>query len=171
MKTKTLHRALFAASVSAVLLIALFFSAPVTTWAQDEPTPEQRAAAAVELRQGLFQLIYFNMRPLGGMAQGAVPYDAELAERNARRIAAIAPMIPDVFANDTRNFDVETQALERIWDNTDDFADKAQTLADNATAFADAVAAGGDMAANSGAFRALGGSCGNCHDDYRVDED
>lgn len=141
----------------------------VTATAQDAPTPEQVAAGAVDTRKSLFKLLRFNLIPLVGMAQGA-PFDAAIAERNGRRIAALAPMIPDVLAHDTRAFSVETTALDKIWDNQPDFANKAQALVDNATAFADAAATG-DRGATLGAFRALGGSCGNCHDDYRVDED
>ena len=141
-----------------------------TAWSQDAPTPQQQAEAAAETRQGLFKLLIFNLRPIAGMAQGA-PFNAEVAERNARRIAALAPMIPDVLgAMDTREFEVETEALDLIWDNLDDISVKAQALADNAAAFAD-IAAGGEMGATLGAFRALGGSCGNCHDTYRVDND
>lgn len=140
-----------------------------TVSAQDAPTPEQQAAAAVDTRKSVFKLLRFNLIPLVGMARGA-PFDAELAEKNGRRIAALAPMIPDLMANDTRGFDVETTALDKIWDNQPDFASKAQALADNATAFAEAAATG-DQGATLGAFRALGGSCGNCHDNYRVDED
>ncbi|MFK7864651.1 MAG: cytochrome c [Pseudohongiellaceae bacterium] len=140
-----------------------------TVSAQDAPTPEQQAAGAVDTRKSVFKLLRFNLIPLVGMAQGA-PFDAAVAERNGRRIAALAPMIPDLFAHDTRDFDVETTALDKIWDNQPDFSDKAQALVDNATAFADAAATG-ERGATLGAFRALGGSCGNCHDDYRVDED
>ena len=137
--------------------------------AQDEMTPEQIAARAVTQRKALFQTIYFNLGPIAGMAQGA-PFDAEVAERNARRIAAIASMIPEVLAQDTRGFDVETTALDIIWDNMDDIGTKAQALEDNANAFAEA-ASSGDFATAMGAFRAFGGSCGNCHDAYRVDND
>lgn len=141
-----------------------------TVSAQDAPTPEQQAAGAVDTRKAVFKLLRFNLIPLVGMAQGA-PFDAAVAEQNGRRIAALAPMIPDLFtANDTREFDVETTALDKIWDNQPDFAAKAQALVENATAFADAAATG-ERGATLGAFRALGGSCGNCHDNYRVDED
>ena len=46
----------------------------------------------------------------------------------------------------------------------------AQALIDNANAFSEAAETG-DMGATLGAFRGLGGSCGNCHDTYRVDTD
>jgi cytochrome c556 len=118
----------------------------------------------------VFKLLLFNLLPIAGMAQGA-PFDAELAEKNAHNIAALAPMIPDLFAAmDTRDFDVETEALDVIWENPAEFAAKAQALLEGANTFAE-VAAGGDMAATLGAFRGLGGSCGNCHDDFRVDND
>ena len=140
-----------------------------TSYAQDM-TPEEQAAAAVDQRKSLFKTIRYNLGPIAGMAQGA-PFDAEVAERNARRIAVMATMIPEMLAVDTSAFDnIETTALDSIWDNQDDIAAKAQALIDNANAFADAAATG-EMGATLGAFRAFGGSCGNCHDTYRVDND
>jgi cytochrome c556 len=138
--------------------------------AQEGPTPEQQAAAATENRQAVFKLLGFNMGPIVGMARGA-PFDAAVAERNATRMAALAPMIPELFAAmDTRAFDVDTEALPVIWENPDDFAAKAAALQEAATAFA-ATAAGGDQAETLGGLRNLGGTCGNCHDSYRVDDE
>ncbi len=83
----------------------------------------------------------------------------------------LAPMIPEMLgAMDTRDFDVETQALPLIWDNLDEIADKAQNLVGAANTFAD-IAAGGDQQATLGGLRALGGACGNCHDTFREDHD
>lgn len=148
------------------IVTGMFYAAS----AQDEPTPEQMAAGAAADRQAVFKLLRFNIGPIIGMTQGA-PFDAELAERNGRRIAAIAPMIPDVLgAMDTRDYDVETEALDLIWDNMDDIQVKAQALIDAANEFADA-ASGGDMATTLGAVRTLGGACGNCHETYREDTD
>ena len=153
--------------LSAIAMIAS--SIVFTSYAQDM-TPEEQAAAAVDQRKSLFKTIRYNLGPIAGMAQGA-PFDAEIAERNARRIAVMATMIPEMLAVDTSNFDnIETTALDSIWDNQDDIAAKAQALIDNANAFAD-TAATGEMGATLGAFRAFGGSCGNCHDTYRVDND
>lgn len=142
-----------------------------TVSAQDAPTPEQVAAAAADTRQSVFKLLRHNLGPLAGMARGA-PFDAAIAERNARRIAALAPMIPELLTPDTRGFDIETEALDVIWEgnNLDDIGVKAQALIDAANTFA-GIAAGGDQAATIGAFRSLGGACANCHDTYRVDND
>ncbi|MBS25406.1 MAG: hypothetical protein CMQ28_07175 [Gammaproteobacteria bacterium] len=153
--------------LSAIAMIAS--SMVFTSYAQDM-TPEEQAAAAVDQRKSLFKTIRYNLGPIAGMAQGA-PFDAEVAERNARRIAVMATMIPEMLAVDTSAFDnIETTALDSIWDNQDDIAAKAEALIDNANAFADAAATG-EMGATLGAFRAFGGSCGNCHDTYRVDND
>ncbi len=160
-----IKKVLVLVSAIAMLVSGLVFTAS----AQDSPTPEQRAAAAADTRQSVFKLLRFNLIPIAGMAQGA-PFNAELAERNARRIASLAPMIPDLLAEDTRGFDIETEALDLIWDNQGDIADKAQALIDAANAFAD-TASDGDMGATLGAFRSLGGACANCHDTYRVDND
>lgn len=140
-----------------------------TASAQDAPTPEQQAAAAADTRQSVFKLLRFYLTPLVGMARGA-PFDAEMAEKNGRRIAALAPSIPDLFMHDTRGFDIDTEALDVIWEDKAEFENKAMALMNNANAFAD-QAATGDRGATLGAFRALGGSCGDCHDSFRVDND
>jgi cytochrome c556 len=152
-------------------VIAFAALSGVTISAQEGPTPEQQAVMATENRQAVFKLLGVNMGPIVGMARGAVPFDASIAERNARRIAMLAPMIPElVGAMDTREFDVETEALPVIWDNMDEFSERAADLVDAANTFAD-LAAGGDQAATLGGLRAFGGTCGNCHDSFRVDDD
>jgi cytochrome c556 len=152
-----------------LLSVALLVGVMNPSNAQDQPTPEQIAASAADTRQSVFKLLLFYLRPVAGMAQGA-PFDAAVAEMNGRRIAALAPTIPHVFVEDTRGFDVETEALDVIWEDATGFAAKAQALVDNATAFADAASTG-DRGQTLGAFRALGGSCGDCHDNFRVDTD
>ena len=51
-----------------------------------------------------------------------------------------------------------------------DFSEKASALEEAANAFAE-LAASGDQATTLGGLRSLGGTCGNCHDSYRVDDD
>lgn len=136
---------------------------------QPEPTPEQIAAQATNTRQALFQVLFYNLNMISGMARGSVEFDASIAERNAERIAAMAPMISEMFsANDTRAFNVETEALPIIWDQMDEFSEKAINLENAANTFAE-IASGGDRAAIIGGIRAFGGTCGNCHETFRED--
>lgn len=163
-----LKRSLVLVSALTLMGSGLFYNAV----AQDAPpTPEEVAAAAADTRQSLFKLLRYNLGPIAGMARGA-PFDAAVAQRNAQRIAALAPMIPELLTPDTRGFAIETEALDLIWENNnlDDIGVKAQALVDAANNFA-GIAAGGDMGATLGAFRSLGGACANCHDTYRVDND
>jgi cytochrome c556 len=138
-----------------------------TASAQNTPTPEERAVTATETRQAVFKLLGYNMAPINAMVRGEAPFDAEIIERNAQRVGALAPMIPELFEMaDTRSFTVETRALPGIWDNQEDFREKAADLESAAGTFA-SVAAGGDQTQIMGAVRAFGSTCGNCHDVYR----
>jgi cytochrome c556 len=138
---------------------------------EQEMTPEEQAVNATENRQAVVKLLGVNMGQIVGMARGAVPFDAAIAERNAHRIAMLAPMIPERFAAmDTREFDVETEALPIIWDRLDEFSGKADNLVKAANTFAE-LAASGDQATTLGGLREFGGACGNCHDTFREDDD
>ena len=160
MNKKLFATGLFIASIGAV------FSAKAQ---QQEPTAEELALSSTETRQGVFKLLSYNMGAISGMARGTVPFDAAIAERNAVRISALAPMIPELFAaRDTREFFVETEALPLIWDSMEEFNQKAVNLANAANTFAE-IARGGDQAATIAAVRAFGGTCGNCHETFRVD--
>jgi len=151
-----------------VLLCSVFV---LTSVAEEAPSPQEQAENATATRQAVFKLLIFNLRTIVGMARGEIEFDAAIAERNARRIAALAPMIPEVLgAMDTREFDVTTEALPLIWDNLDEVAEKAQNLVNAANTFAD-TAATEDQGATLGGLRALGGACGNCHETFRVDND
>ena len=146
---------------SLVLLAAFTLSA--SAFAADEQTE-----AAVDTRQGLLKTVGFYMGPMVGMARQQIPFDAERMQYNAERIAELAPMIPDVFRRDTRGADVTTEARDGIWENTEDFADKAATVAARA---ADLAAATGDgQGAAMKAFGAMGAACKACHDEYRQQE-
>lgn len=133
-----------------------------------QQTPEEQAAGAVTTRKAVMRLLSFNTGPINGMARGQVDFDAALAERNALRVAAIAPMILDTFmAMDTRPYDVDTTALPVVWEDSEGFEAAVNAMVEGANEFAE-IAAGGDQNEIMGAIRAFGGNCGSCHDNYRV---
>jgi cytochrome c556 len=132
-------------------------------------TPEEQAQRAVDTRKSVLRLFSFNNAAISGMARGTVPFDAAIAERNARRIAALAPMLVETFAAmDTRPYNVDTEALPVIWDNFGEFEAKTQALIDGANKFAD-IAARGNQQEIIGAVREFGSNCGSCHDMFRED--
>ncbi|MDX1782325.1 MAG: cytochrome c [Thalassovita sp.] len=122
----------------------------------------------IKARQGLMQLYSHNLGLLGGMAKGAIPYDADSAGAAASSLAMLskidtsrmwAPGSDDMSADGTR-------ALPDLWDNPEDVAKKAMALSEAAAAME--VAAATSLEALQGAMGPLGGTCGACHKAYRA---
>ena len=128
----------------------------------------EQAEKAYEVRHSLFTLVGWNIGPLAGMAKEQIPFDAESAEEHASRIAALVPMIPDAFAADTRGFDLDTEAKDRIWAEKEEFLKLAAAIRDKSAALEQA-AASGDKKKFTAAFVQMGQACKDCHDRYRED--
>jgi cytochrome c556 len=151
-----------------VALTATAVSALAVSQGAGPPSPEAQAKSAIETRQGLFKVMSSQFGPVGGMLRNTVPFDAAVVERNSARIAVLAGMIPDLFANDTRTFTAtKTAALDGIWNSQADFKGKADALAKAANDL-NAAAKTGDKAATLKAAGAVGQACGSCHDNYRA---
>ncbi len=144
------------------LLLAMLIAAPLTYAVDDE-----RAAAAYESRHGLFAMVRMYFGPMYGMMRGA-PYNADVVKHNAAQISALAKMIPDAFVVDTRENDLDTEALDGIWQDINDFNSKAATLAERAAALSEQGSTGED--AFKAAFGGMGQACKACHDNYREQE-
>lgn len=143
--------------------------APAHNAAPAKPVDE-RAARLVDVRQSVLKLVRANFGPLVGVMRGEVPYEADTVEKHSLRITQLIRMMPDAFEADTRGSGVETEALDRIWEDKAAFNEKLH----NAIMAADALLAAaqtGDEAAVKPAIGALGKTCGGCHDDFREDKD
>ncbi len=64
---------------------------------------------------------------------------------------------------------VETEALAAIWEKPEDFAAAVARFQTAADEF-EAIAVGRDPAAIGPAMGGIGGSCKNCHDQFRLDD-
>jgi cytochrome c556 len=149
-----------------ILLIAVLLA--MSSLASAELDQEQ-AERAVETRQSVLHLMAWNMAPLGAMARGRMDFDAERVETNAGRLVALTQMLSDAFAADTRNNQVETEALDVIWEQPEDFAVKVEASIEASKRLLD-IAATGDEGAMREAIGNLGSTCGSCHDDFRADD-
>ena len=154
-------------SIIAAALVAAGIALTTGSIAQPTQTPEQQAQGAINTRKSVVRLFAFNMAPINAMARGG-QFDAALVERNARRIAALAPMLPEAFAAmDTRAFDLETEALPVIWDELEEFQQRANNLAEGVNELA-AMAATGNQAETIRLAGAIGRTyCGGCHQMFR----
>ena len=156
-------------SIIAAALVAAGIALTTGSIAQPQQTPEQQAQGAIDTRKSVVRLFNFNMAPINAMARGTQAFDAALVEQNARRIAALAPMLPEAFAAmDTRAFNLQTTALPLVWDDFAQFQQKANDLIEGVNNLA-AVAATGNQEETIRLAGSIGRTyCGGCHQVFRV---
>ncbi|MEJ1991640.1 MAG: cytochrome c [Maritimibacter sp.] len=126
------------------------------------------AAPAIKARHSLMSLYAYNLGSLGAMAQGKMPYDAEMAQAAADNLALLsklnaASMWP---AGSDADHAEGSNALPALWENFPDVGAKAKALSDATDAMA--AAAGTDLASLQAAMGPLGGACAACHKAYRA---
>jgi cytochrome c556 len=131
--------------------------------------PESGPSAArqmVEYRQAVMILIRSNFAPLVGMATGKIAFDPATAQLRADRVAMLAAMVPDGFVEITK--DEKSRARLQIWTNRAGFDGHAKDLVTRAEALAKLLKADATQPDNFlHAVQAVGGTCDDCHDDFR----
>ncbi len=151
------------------LAVSLSLSVLVTGIAMAEPAGSQdHAEYATELRQSVFKLLGSNMGPLGAMAKGKIPVDAKRVEKNAIRINQLSLMIGDYSRTDTSKFEVKTEALAKIWQESEQFIKKIDKLTLASTKLI-AAAKSSDEGAIKKAIGGVGKTCGGCHDQFKAE--
>ncbi|MGO4914819.1 c-type cytochrome [Pseudogemmobacter sp. W21_MBD1_M6] len=147
-----------------LLTLSLIVSCALPAFAEGE------ADEAIKARKSQMTLYAFNLAPLGAMAKGTLPYDADLATKAATNLARLTKLDQSrIWMEGTDQLSAEnTRALPEIWENMDDVMAKALALSDSTDAMQ--VAAGTDLASLQAAMGALGGACSACHKVYRAPE-
>ncbi len=118
----------------------------------------------VKQRQAAMTLIGKYFGPLGGMAQGKVPFDANIVARNAGYLEVLTKLPWDGFDASTQN--EKSATLPEVWKDPAKFK-AAQDLLQKQVANVVAVAKGGNEAAIKAALGDVGKACGNCHNTFR----
>lgn len=144
----------FAAGVAVVLGVAVVQGA--LAQAKPEVLVKQRQAKMT------LQGKYFG--PLAGMAQGKVPYDAAVVQRNAGYLDNLTRMAWDGYDPSTRN--EKSRTLPAAYDNSAKFKEYVSRLENEASKLV-SMSRGGDEAAVKAQIGAVGKTCGGCHDDFR----
>ena len=142
----------------ASLALALGAGTAASAFAQAKPEVLVKQRQAAMTLQGK----YFG--PLGGMAQGKIPFDAKIVARNAGFLNALSQMPWDGF--DPSTLGVKSGALPEIWKDSAKFKSAQDLLVTNVTKLVDA-AKGGNEAAMKTASADVGKACGGCHDNFR----
>ena len=136
--------------------IGLVISATAAAQAKPEQLVKQRQAAMT------LQGKYFG--PLGAMAQGKAPYNAELVAHNAAFLDVLTKMPWDGFAASTK--DIKSAALPAVFADTAKFKE-AQERSQREISKLVAISKNGDEAAVKAQLGAVGKSCGGCHENFR----
>ena len=142
--------------------LALALGAGYSMGAFAQAKPEQ----LVKQRQSAMTLIGKYWGPLGAMAQGKAPYNAELVKRNAGYLNVLDKMPWDGFSPETKGTSAKTAALPAIWNEPDKFR-QAQERLQNEVSKLVQVSASGDEAAVKQQLGATGKACGACHENFR----
>jgi cytochrome c556 len=122
----------------------------------------------VEYRQSIFIVLAGNFGPLGAMAEGKMPFNADQAKLRAARVAFIAPLLKEAFPPETNGV-AHTAAKPDIWTDTADFNAALQALLDKSAALS-VTAQTGDEAKIKAAVAETGKTCKACHDKFRTKE-
>jgi cytochrome c556 len=102
--------------------------------------------------------------PLAGMAQGRVPYDAKVVQRNAEFLEALSKMAWDGFDPSTK--DIKSRALPAVFTDVGKFKAAADRLEQEASKLV-AVSKSGDESAVKAQIGAVGKACAGCHDTFQ----
>jgi cytochrome c556 len=148
-----MKHALIAAVLGTATLLA---SGAALAQANPEILVKQRQAAMI------LQGKYFG--PMAGMAQGKVPYNADVVKRNAVLLEALSKMAWDGFAPATQA--VKSRALPEIYSNAAKFKEAQDRFQADAAKLV-ATVNSGDEAAIKAQIGAIGKNCGSCHETFR----
>ena len=119
----------------------------------------------VKQRQSVMTLQGKYFGPLAAMAQGKVPYNADIVKRNAAFLDNLTRMPWDTFDPATK--DVKgSNALPAIWEQQDKFKEAASRLENEAHKLYE-VSQSGDENAVKAQIGAVGKACGGCHESFR----
>lgn len=116
---------------------------------------------SVQKRMDVMKEIKGAMGVLGGMAKGAIAFDATAAGAAQNTLVEQSGMVAATFeANET---DPKSEALPAIWENWDTFVEMAEDL----TFTAEGLDASSLDGVRSGLGN-IGASCGACHKKFRM---
>ena len=116
-------------------------------------------------RQSAFAIIGANFGPMRSMIKGEMPWDDAMFQGFAKDLATATQLdIARGFPAGTETG--RTRAKPNLWENMDDFKSKLADLERESDKLA-VVAASGNKKAILQQFQKTGGTCKNCHDEYK----
>jgi len=145
-------------TVAMMLLICSFTSVPALA---QFAKPED----AIKYRQSALSVMGTHFGRLAAMAQGKIPYDAKAAADNAAVVEFMSKLPWAAFGEGTDQGG-NTKAKPEIWSDNAKFKDAAEKMQAEVVKLS-AAAKTGKLDDLKTAVGATGGTCKNCHDNFR----
>jgi cytochrome c556 len=154
-----------ASKISVLILSALSLLFSVTAYAAGEGHDHGETSEAAKFRHTVMEAMGNHFAAVALIFTGRVDMPDDL-QVHADALAATAATVGGLFPAGSEGGD----ALPAIWEEPDKVAAASKDAADATAALASAIQGGnkGDIAK---AFKAAGGSCKGCHEDYKEEDD
>lgn len=105
------------------------------------------------------------MGALSAIAKGEKPFDAAVVQASLTKLSEIGKAFPDQFPAGSET-GMDTKASPKIWEDMDGFKAESAKLA--AAADAQLASMPTDQAGVGAALKSISGTCGECHQTYRL---
>ena len=145
-----------------VLYTSLFMGACLSLPAQAQFA---KAEDAIKYRQSALFVMGQHFTRLAAMAQGKIPFDAKAAADNAA-VVEIMSKLPWAAFGEGTDQGGNTKAKPEIWTDNAKFKDAAEKMQAEVIKLSAAAKIGKQEDLKS-AVGATGGTCKNCHDNFR----
>jgi cytochrome c556 len=120
----------------------------------------------VLLRQSVMNLNGKYMYSMIPMAQGKIPYDAKIVQRNVGFLDALTQMPWDNFGPETANTTMKTRAAPEIWKDQAGFQKRIEAMRGQMQKLDGIVKTGNEQAIKDGIVE-TNKVCNACHDTFR----
>lgn len=145
--------------LSMAIALAVGAGCPLAAYSQAKPdTLVKQRQAAMTLQS---KYVWGQLRP---MAQGKIPYDANVVTRNVGYLDVLSKMPWDGFAPSTK--DVKSGATPAVFTDTAKFKDAQDRYQAEVTRLSE-LTRKGDEAAIRAQILAVDKTCNSCHDTFR----
>jgi cytochrome c556 len=124
------------------------------------------AEKAIEYRQSIMNIYAWNLKPMGKVVKGEVPFEAGSFQRHARDLAAASQLhLFSGFPDDSDEGE-DTDAKSEIWLDWENFEQKYQNFQEKVDAL-NTAAQSGELERIRPAFGSTAKSCKDCHKAFR----
>ena len=145
------------------MLVAATFASLLT--ALPASAQFQKPEDAVKYRKAAFTVMATHFGRIGAMAQGRVPFDANVAAANADIVVTMSKLPYAGFVEGTGGTE-KGQPNAKVWSDRAGFDAAAKKMQDEVVKLA-AATRSNNLDAMKAAFGSAGGTCKACHDEYR----